>query len=88
MAPKKPVEVAPASGAVLIPASGLGTVWNWPPVPEELELHEGIVVRCPICGQWTTACGGYYIWDFLLEEWNCTQRVYMHASNCCTAEST
>ena len=108
MAPKKQVEDAPESGAVLT-ASGLSTVWisppaceepvqqvevelpsgawNWPPAPEELEMHEGVIVRCPICGQWTTACGGYYIWEFLLEEWKCTQRVYMHASSCCTAES-
>ena len=57
----------------------------WPPVPEELEMHD-IVAPCPICKQNTTACGGYFQWDFLLEQWKCTQRVYVHASSCCTSE--
>ena len=80
------VEVVSTFGPVVTPASGAGTVYNWPPAPEELELHEGLVVACPVCKQKTTACGGYFIWDFLLEDWRCTQRVYMHAGSCCTAE--
>ena len=56
----------------------------WPPVPEELELHD-MAVPCPVCKQDTTACGGYFQWDFLLDQWECTQRVYLHASSCCTS---
>ena len=84
--PVQQVEVALAFGPGVIPASVLHQIYNWPPPPEELEMHDDMVVPCPICKQWTTACGGYYIWDFLLEEWRCTQRVYMHAGSCCTAE--
>ena len=57
----------------------------WPPVAEELELHD-MAVPCPVCKQDTTACGGYYQWDFLWDQWKCTQRVYVHASSCCTSE--
>ena len=85
--PVQQVEVASAVGPVVTPASGAGTIYNWPPAPEELEMHEDMVAPCPICKQWTTACGGYFVWDFLLDEWRCTQRVYLHASSCCTAKA-
>ena len=57
----------------------------WPPVAEELELHD-MAVPCPVCKQDTTACGGYFQWGILREQWKCTQRVYVHASSCCTSE--
>ena len=56
--PVHQVEVVSTFGPVVTPASGAGTVYNWPPAPEELELHEGLVVACPVCKQKTTACGG------------------------------
>ena len=62
-----------------------GTVWNAVcPHTDELELHP-LVVIVPVCGNFTTHCGGIYVWE--AGGWVCNRRVYVHDSSCCLAAS-
>ena len=49
---------------------------------EEIELHP-VVGVCPVCGNFTTQCGGIHTWT--LGAWMCTRQIYMHDLSCCFA---